>query len=106
MKDWLPLDAPFQTSIQWGHYKLYPCLCRSKQTDCTMALKEDLETMRRLYHNGCEEAFREHVTHILSTYTDDESKALFAECMDELSEDTLRKIEELREECRRLASLQ
>ena len=71
-----------------------------------MALKDDLRTMKQLYHDGSEEAFREHVTKILSTYTDDESKALFAECMDELSQDTLKEVEELCEECRRLASLQ
>lgn len=69
-----------------------------------MALKEDLEKMKQLYHGGEEMAFREHVTNLLDTYTDEESIALFVQCMDELSEGTLKAIEKLREDCEKFAS--
>ncbi len=68
-----------------------------------MALKEDLEKMKKLYHGGEENAFREHVTNLLATYTDEESKALFAQCVDELSESTLREVEKLCEDCEQFA---
>lgn len=63
-----------------------------------MALKEDLEIMKQLYNGGEETAFRKHVTKVMSKYTDEESKALIGECMDELAEGTLAKIEQLKED--------
>lgn len=68
-----------------------------------MGLKEDLEKMKDLYHGGEEAAFREQVTNLLATYTDEESMTLFIRCMDELSESTLREVEKLCEDCEKLA---
>ncbi len=63
-----------------------------------MALNDDLKILKQLYNGGEETAFREHVTKVMATYTDEESKVLIGDCIEELAQGTLAKVEQLKED--------
>lgn len=67
-----------------------------------MALNDDLTIMKQLYHEGEDTAFREHFTRMKATYTDDESLSLINNCIDELAQGTLAKVEQLKEDAIKL----
>lgn len=67
-----------------------------------MALKEDLDLLKRLFILGDDDNFRQHVFTIVRTYRDEESKRAINQCIDELAEHTREKLESTLKDAQRL----